>query len=225
MDGKTSMVARAVDTAFYRKNMLVVAAAGNDGLDPDWKVLSTPGDARGAFTVGATKLKIWEKMDFSSVGTPGLDYLKPNISCFATMGTSFSTPIITGLAAAIMQYDSTLSAQEIRTIIEKAGSYYPYGNDYVGYGVPRSSIVLKILQDRTFVTQQPARYESTKNKLKIPIPFENNYIVVFHKKDRFHVIRREVIRGESPGVLIKKWESARQSTVLIDNRVYEIFWH
>ena len=220
MDGKTSMVARAIDTAFYKKNMLVIVAAGNEGSDPDWRVLSTPGDARGAFTVGATKLKLMEKLPYSSIGTESLDYLKPNVSCFSTQGTSFSTPIITGIAAAMMQFDSTLSAPEIREIIERSGNLYPYGNNYVGYGVPDCRKILDQLKEKE-IEEKKARIVSGK-KIKID-PKDQSYLVVYHKKG-VRVIHKETYRPEGKRVKISKFKGAEQSTVFLENKSLEIIW-
>jgi len=224
MDGKTSAVARAVDTAFYKKNMLIVVAAGNEGIDPKWKVLSTPGDARGALTVGATKLDVWDKMDYSSIGTPSLDYMKPEISCFATEGTSFSTPIITGIAAGIMQYDSTLTAREIKEIINQSGNYYPFGNNYLGYGIPRCSAILQILKNEEVTAISPKKVTCPKNKYVIKGKFNRKYIVAFHKKAEFKVVEREIYRPEKSKVKIVKHPEATRTSVLIDNQVIEIFW-
>ncbi len=224
MDGKTSAIARAVDIAFYDKNMLVVVAAGNEGFDNNWKVLSTPGDARGALTVGATKLDVWDKMDYSSIGTPSLDYIKPEISCFATEGTSFSTPIITGIAAGIMQFDGTLSAQEIKDIIIKSGNYYPYGNDYIGYGIPRCSAILQLLHGQEVTSPKPEKVTTSKNKYLIRKEITRNYVVAFHKKRNFKVVEREVYRPEGSKIKIVRHPEATQTSVLIDNEVLEIFW-
>jgi hypothetical protein len=223
MDGRTSQLARAVDTAYFKKNMLIVVAAGNEGFTP-WKVLSTPGDARGALTVGATKLDIWDKIDYSSIGTPSLDYMKPEISCFATEGTSFSTPIITGLAAAMMQYDSSLTAKEIREIIMMSGNYYPYGNDYLGFGVPDARVIWDILHDQYSKERQPTLVKASRDTYPFKKEYERNYIVAYHKVDSFKVIKREIYRPVKAKFKINRFEDASQTSVLIDNEVTEIIW-
>ncbi len=224
MDGKTSAISRAVDIAFQEKNMLIIVAAGNEGFDPKWKVLSTPGDAKGALTVGATKLNIWEKMDYSSIGTPSLEYIKPEISCYATQGTSFSTPIITGIAAGIMQFDSTLSASEIKSIIQKSGSYYPYGNDYIGYGVPDCKVILGLLMNGKLPENKAFEITTSRDKVVVKSEYKRNYVVVFHKVDGFKVINREVYRPDNERIKITRYPGASQSTALIDNKITEIFW-
>lgn len=220
MNGKTSQIARAVDTAFYKKNMLVVVAAGNEGNDPEWRVLSTPGDAKGALTVGATKLKYQEKLDYSSIGPDHLGYLKPEVSCFASQGTSYSTPIITGIAAGIMQYDPTLKASEIKKIIQESGSLYPHGNNYVGYGIPDCKKILLLLSGKE-LTHIPTLIAGSK-KLKISSE-DHSYIAVYHKKG-INVIHREVYRPEKSKLKISKYAEADQSTVFLKDKCFEIVW-
>ncbi|MEM8893072.1 MAG: S8 family serine peptidase, partial [Bacteroidota bacterium] len=127
----TSALSKAVQKA-SDAGMLIIVAAGNDG-NKNWRTLSIPSDARGVLTVGSTKYKHWDKMAFSSIGPDDLPYLKPEISCFASHGTSFSTPVITGLAALIWQAQPDLTNTEVKSIIMRSGHLFPFGNNYVGY--------------------------------------------------------------------------------------------
>lgn len=220
MDGKTSAIARAVDSAFYAKNMLVIVAAGNEAMDPKWRVLSTPGDAQGALTIGATKLSIWERIDYSSVGTPGLAYVKPNISCFAGDGTSFATPVITGLAALLMERYPDLTAAELKSLLERSGHHFPYPNDQVGHGVP---IIERLFSE----TNHPAGVtviQAVKSSVKLREPYLKPYVTVLHKIKGFHVVKSEIIRPKKEWIKVKKYKNCTQTSVMIDNRVWEIFW-
>jgi hypothetical protein len=220
MDGKTSMIARAIDTAFFNKNMLVVVAAGNEGTDPEWEILSTPGDAIGALTVGSNKLKIREKLPYSSIGPDFLGYLKPNVSCFATQGTSFSTPIITGIAACIMELDSTLSSVEIKNIIEGSSGLFPYGNNYTGYGTPDCEKILQKINES--IPYQTHTIESRKKSTKIRIA-DNARLVVYHKIG-INVIHVEKISSGKKEEKIMRYEDATSSTVFLEGKSLEIIW-
>ena len=221
MDGQTSKVAQAVDHAFFDKNMLIVVAAGNDAQS-DWLVVSTPADARGALSVGATKLGIWDKMDYSSIGPASLPYIKPNIGCFSASGTSFAAPVITGLAAALMEYDSSLSVKEIRQVIEQSGHLYPYANNYLGYGVPRSSVIFQLLGngDKTI----PPLIQASRNSVRLKHSSPNEKAVVYHKITKHHVATRSFLHAKKKKLPIKRWKKAAFSTVLIGEQVFEIEW-
>jgi len=223
MDGKTTMIARAIDTAFFSKNMLPIVAAGNDGDISRWQVVSTPGDAKGALTVGATKLKIWEKLDYSSVGMEGLDFIKPEVSCFATQGTSFSTPIITGLAATLLEYDSTLSAAELKELIIHSSHLYPFQNNYIGYGVPDCEKIISLLKKKPISNLQGKK--TKRNSYKVRLDKEKNYVVVYHKKDQI-VKSVEIIRPNNNTFKIKKPKTpVNQTTVMYDDQALEIIWN
>ena len=221
MDG-SSMIARAVDHAFFEKDMLVVVAAGNEGNDKRWRVLSTPGDAAGALTVGATKLKLWDRMEYSSIGPTFLDYVKPDISCYSSSGTSYATPVITGLAACIMELYPDLDVRAIKAAIIQAGNFYPYGNNHVGFGVPQASRLLQILEGVT--VDSPKLVSSQKNTIELPGNFKGQLMAVYHKQDSVTVVEREVSRIRQPKLKIWREEKADFTTVLIGKRVIEIDW-
>lgn len=220
MDG-SSMIARAVDHAFYEKNMLVVVAAGNEGNDKKWRVLSTPGDSKGALTVGATKLKVWDRMDYSSIGPDFLSYNKPDISCYSSYGTSYATPIITGLAACVMELFPELSAKEIKEVIISAGNLYPYGNNHLGQGVPQISRLLKILDHEAVV--RPELLSTKKNTYEITAN-KGDLMAVYHKKDTSRVILREISRIKGNSLKIWREKEADFTTVLIGKKAFEIDW-
>lgn len=220
MNGK-SAIAKAIDHAFDQEGMLVIVSSGNDG-DRDWRVLSTPADARRALTVGATKFNHWDKMAYSSVGSEGLLYLKPEISCFASEGTSFSAPIITGLAALIWQADPSLTNTEVKEIVIRSGHLYPYGNNYVGYGVPIASRVLQQLDNQSLST--PERIKVYGKRYKIPSRPEAHY-VVYQKSDQWNVMEEIYMQSHGNKPKIQRMDKAAFTTVIIDNtEVYEIEW-
>ena len=111
MDGKSTILTQAVERISREYDILFIVAAGNDG-EKKWRIIDSPADAKSALTVGATKFKTWDDMSYSSKGPEWLEYVKPEISCFASSGTSFSTPIITGLAACILEKKPDLKSDE-----------------------------------------------------------------------------------------------------------------
>jgi hypothetical protein len=217
----TSALAKAVEYASVKEGMLIVVSAGNDG-DMNWRVLSTPADARSALTIGSTKFKHWDKMAYSSIGPAELSYLKPEISCFASGGTSFSAPIVTGIAALIWQDNPRLTNIEVKEIIMRSGHLYPFGNNYVGYGVPLASRILQQLDHISL--DLPERIKVYKDSYRIESQCDQHY-VVYHKADKRSVMKEDYVRafGEKPK--IRRVDNAAFTTVIIDNRkVYEIQW-
>jgi subtilisin family serine protease len=52
------------------------------------------------------------------------------------MGTSFSTPLICGLAACLWQALPQLKAEEIIQLIRQSGNNYEHPDNIYGYGLP-----------------------------------------------------------------------------------------
>ncbi|MDN5200822.1 S8 family serine peptidase [Fulvivirgaceae bacterium BMA10] len=225
MDGKTSKISIAARIAAEEKGMLIIVSAGNDGDNPNWWVISAPADAKGVVSVGATSSRNWSKIGYSGTGPEFLNYLKPNISCYSSTGTSFSAPIITGLAACIMQKDPLLSNFEIKEIIERSGHLYPYGNNYIGYGVPSAERVIALTENLDSNFNRTTEVHVQKDFFKIErIESSPEQVVIYHKKNDQHVSFQEIITFDDMEITINKPKSAVRSTVDLKDQVIEIFW-
>lgn len=224
VDGKTAFLTQALEKAALEKGLLFVVSAGNDGAQT-WKTLSIPADAQHVLTVGASKYKCYDKMDFSSIGPSTLEYIKPNISVYSTLGTSFSAPIITGLAACMMQYDSTRSNLEIIEMMEKASNFYPYGNNHVGYGVPDCEKLMTLLANKNAKLDSPQLIETSKKKIKVVGDFSHQTVVIFHKKNQWLVFEKLLIKPKKNHVKVKKPKNVNQTSILVGGKVTEIAWH
>jgi len=132
-----------------RNNVLVVHSAGNDAYNIDEtmqypsKTFSDGTKASNYITVGATKSKLDEFFiaDFSNYGRENVDLFAPGVDIVSlypenkynlASGTSFSGPVVSGVAAMIWSYYPDLKASEIKDIIlhsvtrfEKLKVYYP----------------------------------------------------------------------------------------------------
>jgi subtilisin family serine protease len=154
MDGRHSLIGRAATLA-ARKGMLVVSAAGNDG-DDDWHRIGTPADADSVLAVGGLDPATGLHLAFSSVGPSADRRIKPDVSAFGIVltanssggferveGTSFSAPLVAGLAACAQQASGgKLTALELFRQVREAGELYPYYDYAHGYGRPEASRLL-----------------------------------------------------------------------------------
>jgi subtilisin family serine protease len=158
LDGQQVMVTQAVNIAF-KKGILVVVSAGNEG-NAKWKYLSFPADASGALTVAATDINN-KVAKFSSKGFIKENYVKPNVAALGYKipmlgikeniedgyGTSFATPLISGLAACLWEAYYEASSLNIKQSIETSSSNYLAPNAKMGYGVPDFASAYKILEE------------------------------------------------------------------------------
>lgn len=150
MDGQTSRVARAANTA-ARKGILVCNSMGNEGDDKEWRMLITPADADSVLSVGAVS-SIDKIAKFSSFGPTADGRMKPNVVAIGednwvagskgnytqASGTSFSSPMVAGFAACVKQLHPEYTAWQLKTEIEKSANHYPYFDYAFGYGVPQA---------------------------------------------------------------------------------------
>lgn len=145
LDGATAVITRAAELA-YSKGMLVVTSAGNSG-DKAWRLVSTPGDGVNVLTVGAVDASR-ERAEFSSVGPTADGRIKPDVvamgsstalfrSDFTTSsGTSFSAPLVTGLAAGLWQSNPDWTNEQLLQAIKRRGNRFDTPDNLVGYGIP-----------------------------------------------------------------------------------------
>lgn len=137
----TSNLAQAVRKAIDRK-VVVVASAGNDGLDG--KVKNTyPAAFKGVLAVASSDRNN-ERASFSQAGTfvgvaaPGVDIVStvPGGGQCTDDGTSFSAPFVAGVAALLKEKHPDWTTAQIVTQIEQTAERSINGHDnYVGWGV------------------------------------------------------------------------------------------
>ncbi|WP_338766222.1 S8 family serine peptidase [Bernardetia sp. ABR2-2B] len=224
MDGKTSVVSKAVNMAFNEKGILIVVSAGNEGWDK-WKIVSTPGDSPFALSIGATN-GAGLKMGYSSIGADFVEFLKPNVACYSLTGTSFSAPNITGFAACLWQKSPKATNKEIFEAIEKSASLYPFGNNFIGYGIPKASNAIKILDGKKIKTTIK-EVEEKGNSFKFDLKAGERY-VVFHKQDKRIVVEQDSEKAASRKdikITLKRPKDTNFSTIYIDGvGGFEIEW-
>lgn len=147
MNGITTFISRGLNMA-ASKGILCVNSAGNEG-HKDWKYITAPADAQGAFTVGAVTAQ-GVYAPFSSIGTSSDGRVKPDVVAQGVMtvlsdeygnishsnGTSFSSPIIAGLMACLWQTNLNLTNYELMQKVRQSASLYQNPNEQFGYGIP-----------------------------------------------------------------------------------------
>ncbi|TXK47660.1 S8 family serine peptidase [Pontibacter qinzhouensis] len=150
MDGNTTLVARAADFA-AATGMLVVVSAGNDG-DKQWRYIASPADADSVLTVGAVD-SLGVQAPFSSVGPTSDGRIKPDVvglgwnayflntagNIVRGNGTSFSGPIVAGMAACLWQANSSLTNMALMQLLRQSGSNASTPDNNIGYGLPSYS--------------------------------------------------------------------------------------
>lgn len=148
LDGETSVITIGSEIACSR-GILCVTSAGNEG-ETSFPYISVPADGENVLTVGAVD-KYGDKASFSSIGPTYDNRIKPdvmahgyNVTVAATWGngyaegsgTSFSCPVLAGMAACLWQANKQLPASAIRDALRQNASETGNPNNNYGYGIP-----------------------------------------------------------------------------------------
>ncbi|MFH8984511.1 type VII secretion-associated serine protease mycosin [Streptomyces varsoviensis] len=136
-----SALERAVEKAIAA-NVVVVASAGNDGLDG--KVKQTyPAAYPGVLAVGASdrnneRAAFSQSGDFVGVAAPGVEMVStvPKGGQCVDNGTSFSAPYVAGVAALVRAKHPDWTPQQVIAQIEQTAERAVNAHDrYIGWGV------------------------------------------------------------------------------------------
>ena len=146
MDGETTICAKGVQVA-TSKGLVIVCSAGNSG--PDY--IRSPCDADSILCIGATDTNN-VKANFSSVGPSADQRVKPDVSGVGrdsyvvdnngkirrANGTSFSSPLICGMTACLIQSHPTLTTLDVVTAVRQSSHQFSAPDSLLGYGIPNA---------------------------------------------------------------------------------------
>jgi len=147
LDGDTTPVTRAANRA-ASKGILVVNSAGNYGSGA-WQYIIAPADGFDVLAVGAVDAES-NRAFFSSIGPSYDGRIKPDVTAQgagtaivnsggnvqASNGTSFSSPVIAGMAACLWQTNNDVSNADIYQAIIQSASQFNNPDNLKGYGIP-----------------------------------------------------------------------------------------
>ena len=149
LDGRTAFVSRSA-AMLASKGIVLINSAGNSGMGT-WKKIGVPADADHILTVGATQADTPYKIaPFSSVGPTQDQRVKPDVIAVGAparlvngrgvimedMGTSFSAPIVCGLAACLWQALPHMSAEQLIDLIRQSSNNHEQPDNIYGHGMP-----------------------------------------------------------------------------------------
>lgn len=147
LDGRSSVLSRYLDSLLTaRPNLVFVQSAGNEG-NKKWKYITFPADVRQVITVGSTNSEGTSRYRSSSIGWDNSDNIKPDFAVSASpIGTSFSTPIITGLCAALLEY-CPMPRDSLIAVLCASGSNAVAPDREIGAGVPQTGKLLELIDN------------------------------------------------------------------------------
>ena len=148
MDGKTTIITKAVELAFLR-GVSTFTSAGNEG-NTSWYYITAPADGKNIVSVGAVS-SVNEIASFSGRGPTYDRRIKPEVVAMGVgvfgaqagtidtyrfaNGTSTSAPIASGVGALLLSAHPHLKNTQIRSIILESSDNSDNPNNDIGYGL------------------------------------------------------------------------------------------
>jgi subtilisin family serine protease len=187
MNGDIAISTRAADMA-ASKGILVVNSAGNEGASA-WQKIAAPSDGDSVLSVGAVD-NMGVRASFSSKGNTADGRIKPDVCAqgvgavlansgggfYGGNGTSFSCPIIAGMAACLWQYFPNITNMQLLEIIRQYSSNYNTPDSLLGYGIPNFSLAVQEIVSSALIKDDPI-------KSVFPTKFSNHINIIFHNSD------------------------------------------
>jgi subtilisin family serine protease len=221
MNGKKTRVTQGANMAF-KKGILVFNSAGNEGAS-SWKRIIVPSDGENVIAVAAVD-KYGTRAGFSSVGPAYGGAIKPNVAALGwgtylvtslgvlgnSSGTSFSSPVLAGMGACLLQANPYANVKQVKMAIEQSANQYSKPDSLLGFGIPdfeKADKYLKVNSTQSLVSEN--------SWLVVPNPF-NDYLQI----QNFNPATNEgclISIYNLQGILL--WQSAYKNTeqILLNN--------
>lgn len=221
MDGKTTRVTRGANMAF-QKGILVFTSAGNEANNP-WKRIIAPSDGVGVIGVAAVD-KNGLRASFSSIGPAYGGAVKPNVAARGSAtylvtgsgtlgtgsGTSFSSPVLAGMGACLLQANPYANVTQVKFAIEQSASQYNTPDSLLGYGIPDFALADKYLK---LNSAQALKTES--DWMVAPNPFSDHLFLINPNLSEGTVCQISVF--DLQGVCLMKSSESTSGTILLKN--------
>jgi serine protease AprX len=218
LDGNTAFVTRAADIA-ASKGILVVNSAGNERRN-SWQRIMFPSDGDSVLAVGAVDGNR-VIASFSSAGPSADRRIKPDVSALGvnipvqtsgtttgrSSGTSFSCPLMAGMAACLMQAVPRSLNNDIIAALRKSADRHNEPDSLYGYGIPDMNAALALLQDIYVIKPE-------KTILAAPNPTTGDFELIFQSAPENFSL--EIVTSEGKLISCKDYKGIAGRTLLID---------
>ncbi len=212
MNGNTAFITKGSNIA-VEKGLLIVNSAGNSGNDGTWGIITAPADGNG-FTIGAVDGS-GNYATFSSRGrTPNIP-VKPDVvaqgesvyvvsdagNIVTSNGTSFSSPIIAGAMACLVQAFPDKTNLELMQLVRESSSIYANPTIQLGHGIPNFELAFQTLSTPEDIIQNTIQVFPNPTKAIVYITMPQTYQ------------NAKITLGTLVGNTIKTYTTSRNSSI------------
>ncbi len=228
LDGNTTVVTIAADLA-VANGICVFNSAGNQGDDP-WFFIIPPSDGDSVVAVGAVD-SLGAIADFSSHGPTFDGRIKPDVCAMGRgdlvallsddsgygrgSGTSFSNPLVAGVAALLLEAHPTWGPVQVREALRSTATFAGSPDNTYGWGIVQAadaagattgaSVPTSSARGQLWASPNPAR-GATFIRFELTSPAQRSTVEVFDVAGRrVRTLARDVLLGPSGQV---PWDGA-----------------
>ena len=212
MDGETALITLAADIAASR-GIVVVNSAGNDG---EFRI-SAPADGNEVITVGAVD-KCESYSAFSSQGPTADGRIKPDVTAMGQStfvlelngrarqanGTSFSSPLISGFMACLIQASPESNRSQLYDALIKSADRFDKPDNLYGYGIPSASKAFEILRGQSLSSIPNIDLLSSQNAILYPNPNNGSFYLTINGNIKSFKARIEVLDALGRRVIVEE---------------------
>lgn len=214
LDGETSLAVGAAQEA-ASKGLMVITAAGNGGR------ILTPCDGDSVLCVGGANFAM-NYDDSSSTGPTADGRIKPDIAALSVdangywsygyhefdrySGTSYATPMISGLAACLKEAHPWASNMQLMRAIKQSSHQAKNPDTLLGHGVPDARVADSLLTQ--WQSSNKSSFDSKLHFSAFPNPFESKLTIEGKRQAEIRKIELISILGQKQ--VVKKLEHANK---------------
>ncbi len=234
MNGSTTFISRGAEIAFSR-GMILVNAAGNEGTSA-WHYISAPADASSVLSIGAVDPS-GTIASFSSYGPTADNRIKPDVcaegasvyiidsfgNIATSNGTSFASPIMTGVVACLWQAFPDKTNAEITHLIKQSAHLYSTPTDQEGYGIPNFESIynsLAVVDTEIPVTELSLYPNPTEGLVNVAFPAQTETVKISIYNLLGKLVLTETLTRNNPSTSISNLSSGLyMAQLLYDNKI------
>jgi hypothetical protein len=123
-----------------------------------------------------------------------------------------------------LQANPRLSNKELLKLIERSSHLYPYGNNYIGYGVPQASRALALAK-APYLPDNAKLINAKGRTCEVEVTSQDSLVAIYRKKNDKDVLSQQVAKVQNGKISLKRQNNEKFTTIDLRDYVVEVEWN